>query len=274
MPQKKNRSKPSIALAWGTGLIGLLLILALLAPVLASFEPDSIDAEQLLSPPSFQHWMGTDQLGRDVLSRFLFGARISLTVGALIIVIAGCLGILIGSLSGYFGGWLDQLLMRFTDIMLCFPVFFLILSVIALIGSSVFNIILILGLTGWMGLARLVRAEILTLKNREYILVARAYGASDARLILRHLVPNASAPIFVTMILGIASAILAESALSFLGVGIQPPTPSWGNMLNDARATLGVAWWMSLFPGLGIFCAILGFHLIGEGLRNPAGGRP
>lgn len=264
---KHKRARP-----WsGIFLIGFLLALAILAPFLTPYAPDTMNTDDLLSAPSARHWMGTDQLGRDVFSRFLYGARISLTVGILIIVIAGLLGISIGSICGYFGGWVDHFLMRFTDIMLCFPVFFLILSVVALIGSSVFNIVLILGLTGWMGLARLVRAEILSLKTREYVLLARAYGSSPMRLILKHLIPNASAPILVTLILGIASAILAESSLSFLGVGIQPPTPSWGNMLNDARETLGVAWWMSVFPGIGIFSAILGFHLLAEDFRRILG---
>ena len=274
MPNNRNKYKRIPAsLRAGAILIGALLTLSILAPVLSSYAPDTMKTDELLSAPSGRHLMGTDQLGRDVFSRFLYGSRISLTVGVLIIVMAGTLGIFIGSVAGYFGGGIDQLFMRFTDVMLCFPVFFLILSVVAVIGSSAFNIILILGLTGWMGLARLVRAEILSLKTREYVLVARAYGSSHLRLILKHLIPNAAAPIIVTLILGIASAILAESSLSFLGVGIQPPTPSWGNMLNDARETLGAAWWMSVFPGLGIFSAILGFHLIAEGLKQAFGER-
>lgn len=249
-------------------IVSTLLLCACAAPFIAPMNPETIDSTNLLQAPSSAHIFGTDSLGRDVLSRIIYGARISLSVGLLVILIALCIGIIIGSISGYFGGITDHMLMRFTDIMLCFPVFFLILAVIALLEPSVFNIIFILGLTSWMGQARLIRAEILTLKEREFILAAKSYGSSHKRIIIRHLIPNALGPVMVAAILGVANAILIESSLSFLGIGIQPPTPSWGNMLTDARVTLGVAWWLSVFPGLAILTAILGFNMMGEGVRE------
>ena len=265
MTKKLLKNKCFLA---GTLMITSIVLAALLAPVICHHAPDTIDSLNLLSPLSHQHILGTDQLGRDLFSRLSYGARISLEVGFLVIILSTLIGLLIGSLAGYYGGIIDYALMRFTDIMLCFPVFFLILSVVAMLEPSTFNIILILGLTSWTGQARLVRAEILSLKSREYVLVAKAMGASDGYLIIKHLIPNAMGPVIVTSVLGIAGAILAESSLSFLGVGIQPPTPSWGNMLNDARATLGVAWWQSAFPGIAILWTIIGFYLIAEGLKN------
>lgn len=252
---------------------GLIFILflsasAIMADLFCFYKANQIDPQALLRPPDFNHFLGTDQLGRDVFSRLVCGARISLAVGFLVIAISTLIGLIVGSLAGYYGGALDYLLMRATDITLCFPVFFLILSVVAMLEPSTFNIILILGLTGWTGQARLVRAEILSLKTREYILVAKATGASDAHIIIKHLIPNAMGPVIVTAVLGVAGAILAESSLSFLGIGIQPPTPSWGNMLSDAKATLGVAWWQSAFPGLAILLTIVGFHLTAEGLKD------
>jgi peptide/nickel transport system permease protein len=252
----------------GALMISSISLLALLAPMICAYAPDAIDGSNLLAPVNMQHLLGTDQLGRDLFSRLAHGARISLAVGFIVIALSTLIGLTIGSLAGYYGGAIDYLLMRLTDIMLCFPVFFLILSVIAMLEPSTFNIILILGLTSWTGQARLVRAEILSCKSREYVLIAKAMGASDAHLIIKHLIPNAMGPVIVASVLGIAGAILAESSLSFLGVGIQPPTPSWGNMLNDARATLGVSWWQSVFPGLAILWTIIGFHLMAEGLKS------
>jgi len=252
---------------FGLILIGLFLAVAVLGPLLCPWAPDAVDETSLLIPPSRAHWMGTDQLGRDVLSRLMAGARISLTIGFVVVLIATAVGIFIGATAGYFGGALDAILMRLVDIALCFPVMFLILSVIAVLEPSTANIILILGLTGWMGQARLVRAEVLSLKNRDFVLLARSYGASHSRIILRHLVPNAAGPVIVAAIFGVAGAILAEASLSFLGLGIQPPTPSWGNMLADARSTLGVAWWQSLFPGGAIFLILAALNSLGESAR-------
>lgn len=252
----------------GVIIISLFAILAIFAPAVAPYDPGSIDADNLLMPPSKAHIFGTDSLGRDIFSRMVFGARISLSIGFIAVGIAVLIGVMLGSISGFYGGWLDSLIMRFVDIMLCFPAFFLILSVVALLEPSIFNIMFIIGITSWMGTARLIRAEILSLRHREFIQAEVAIGASNFRIIFRHLIPNAIGPVLVSAILGISAAILLESSLSFLGLGVQPPTPSWGNMLIEAKSTLGVAWWLMLFPGMAILLTILGFNFIGEGLRE------
>ena len=224
----------------------------------------------ILRPPSAAHPLGTDDLGRDVLARVVHGARVSLKVGFVAVGIATALGLLVGLLSGFYGGWVDAVLMRFVDMMLCFPTFFLILSVIAFLEPSIWNIMAVIGLTGWMGVARLVRAETLSLKERDFVAAARAQGAGDARIIFRHVLPNTLAPILVAATLGVAGAILTESALSFLGIGVQPPTPSWGNILTAGKDNIEYAWWLSLFPGLAILFTVLGYNLLGEGIRDAA----
>ncbi|WP_020675652.1 ABC transporter permease [Geopsychrobacter electrodiphilus] len=250
------------------GLIVLLMfLLAGLAAVLPG-DPAAINIKQALLSPSGAHLLGTDDLGRDVLLRMIYGARISLLVGFVAVGISTMLGILVGSLAGFYGGWVDALVMRFVDIMLCFPTFFLILAVIAFLNPSIWNIMVVIGITSWMGVARLVRAEFLSLREREFVLAARAVGANDLRLIFRHMLPNALSPVLVSATLGIAGAILTESALSFLGIGVQPPTPSWGNMLIAGKQTLGYAWWLSVFPGLAILITVLGYNLLGEGIRD------
>jgi len=252
---------------------GLVLVLglfavALLARWLAPYDPDFIDLKQVLMPPSPAHLLGTDTLGRDVLSRIIFGARVSLLVGFVAVGIATLIGLLVGALAGYYGGVLDQILMRLVDLMLCFPTIFLILAVIAVLGPSIWNIMAVIGLTGWMGVARLVRAEFLSLREREFVVAARALGASDARLIWRHLLPNALTPVMVSATLGVAGAILVESSLSFLGLGVQPPTPSWGNMLTMGKDNIEIAWWLSVFPGLAILVTVMSYNLLGEGIRE------
>ncbi|MRR38476.1 ABC transporter permease, partial [bacterium] len=230
--------------------------------------PSAIDVDNILANPSSKHFFGTDELGRDVFTRMLYGTGISLKVGFVAVGIATLIGVLLGSISGYFGGWTDIVIMRFVDIMLCFPSFFLILAVIAFLEPSIFNIMAVIGLTSWMGITRLVRAEFLSLKQRDYVLAARAMGASSARIIFLHILPNAMAPVLVSATLGIASAVLVESALSFLGIGVLPPTPSWGNILTQGQSTLGVAWWLSLYPGMAILITVLGYNLLGEGIRD------
>lgn len=252
---------------------GLILVLtlfaiSLLAPWLAPYDPNQINLQAALLPPSPEHWLGTDALGRDVLSRIIYGSRISLKVGFVSVGLATLIGVLIGAVAGFYGGWVDNLLMRLVDIMLCFPTFFLILAVIALLEPSIWNIMVIIGLTSWMGVARLVRAEFLSLKEREFVLAAKALGASDLRLIFRHLLPNALAPVMVSATLGVAGAILTESALSFLGLGVQPPTPSWGNILTAGKDNLEIAWWLSVFPGLAILITVMAYNLLGEGIRE------
>lgn len=255
----------------GIVIIGLMSLAAIFAPLLSPYDPSVIDHANLLSSPSASHVMGTDSLGRDLLSRMIYGARISLSIGLIAVGISVFLGILLGALAGFYGGWVDTLIMRFADIMLCFPTFFLILAVVALTEPSIFNIMAIIGLTGWMGAARLVRGEILSLKEREFIQAEQSLGASHARIIGLHLVPNAMGPVMVHATLGIASAILLESGLSFLGLGVQPPVPSWGNILIESKSTLGIAWWITLYPGLAILLTILGFNFLSEGLKKKLG---
>lgn len=253
---------------FGIGIVLFFAIVALFAPLIASHDPGEIDIENILIGPSQQHLLGTDSLGRDLFSRMVYGTRISLLVGLIAVGISAIIGILLGSLAGYYGRWVDILIMRFVDIMLCFPTFFLILAVIALLEPSIVNIMIIIGVTSWMGVARLIRAEILSLKERDFIYAEKAIGASDVRIIVRHLIPNAIAPVLVSITLGIAAAILVESSLSFLGIGVQPPTPSWGNILSEGKSVMGAAWWMMLFPGLAIFITVLGYNLLGEGIRE------
>ena len=242
----------------GCLIIAVLSITAVLAPVISPYNPLAINQDSLLMPPSRAHLLGTDSLGRDILSRMIYGSRISLSIGLIAVGVATLLGLLLGSLAGFYGGFIDSLIMRFLDIMLCFPAFFLILAIVAVTEPSIFNIMLIIGLTSWMGPARLVRSEILSLKEREFILAEKAIGASNLRIITRHLIPNAIGPVIVNAVLGIAGAILLESGLSFLGLGVQPPQASWGNMLIEAKSTLGIAWWITLFPGLARCCRWLG----------------
>jgi peptide/nickel transport system permease protein len=252
----------------GAMVVLLLFIVSLAAPVLSPYDPSYIDIQSILEPPSYEHPLGTDQLGRDVLSRIIWGGRISLMVGFVAVGIATVVGVFLGAMAGYYAGYVDTIIMRFVDIMLCFPTFFLILAVVALLEPSIWNIMVVIGATGWMGMARLIRAEILSVKERDYVLAARALGASHARIIGRHIIPNAMAPVLVAATLGVAAAILTESALSFLGIGVQPPTPSWGNILTAGKDSIEVAWWLSFYPGMAILITVLGYNLLGEGIRD------
>lgn len=263
----KRFQRNRFAMAGGVVVL-LLFALSLLAPYITPYDPDSIDAYHVLLPPSGAHWFGTDELGRDVFTRVIFGAKISLKVGFVAVGIAVLIGTVLGLVSGFYGGWVDDVLMRFVDIMLCFPTFFLILAVIAMLEPSIWYIMIIIGLTGWMGVARLVRAEVLSIRERDYVMAARALGARDLRIIFRHILPNAMSPVLVSATLGVAGAILTESALSFLGIGVQPPTPSWGNILTSGKDYIEFAWWLSLFPGLAILVTVLSYNLLGEGIRD------
>jgi peptide/nickel transport system permease protein len=254
-------------------LVGLIILIpmflcALFAPFISVHNPFEPDLKNVLVSPSISHPFGTDTLGRDVFARVVYGSRISLIVGFVSVGIAVLIGIAIGAISGYYGGIIDEMIMRFVDLMMCFPTFFLILAVIALLEPSIWNIMIVIGLTGWMGIARLIRAEILSIKNKEFILAAKTLGLSEMRIIFRHVLPNAMSPVYVVATLGIGGAILTESALSFLGIGVQPPTPSWGNILTQAKDNIEVAWWLSLYPGLAIFFTVMGYNLLGEGLRD------
>ncbi len=252
----------------GAILVLSLFVIASLAPLLSPYDPGEINVKNILLPPSKTHPLGTDELGRDVLSRMIWASRVSLKVGFIAVGIALVIAVILGSLAGYYGGRIDNLIMRSVDIMLCFPTFFLILAVIAILEPSITNIMVVIGITSWPGLTRLLRAEFLSLKEREFVAAARALGASDRRIILKHILPNALAPLVVAATLGVAGAILTESALSFLGIGVQPPTPSWGNILTSGEVYIDLAWWLSLFPGLAILITVLGYTLLGEGLKD------
>jgi peptide/nickel transport system permease protein len=263
----KRFSKNKMALA-GSCVVIMLFVISLLAPWIAPYDPNEIDLQKVLSAPSRDHVLGTDQLGRDVFTRMIWGSRISLKVGFVATGIAILIGTVLGAVAGYYGRWVDAVIMRFVDIMLCFPTFFLILAVIALLEPSIWNIMIIIGVTGWMGITRLVRADFTSLKERDFVLAARAIGASDLRIIFVHILPNAMASVLVAATLGVAGAILTESALSFLGIGVQPPTPSWGNILTAGKDNIDIAWWLSLYPGMAILITVLGYNLLGEGIRD------
>lgn len=232
------------------------------------YDPGATNVASRFLGPSLEHVLGTDHLGRDVLARMLFGARISLTVGFVAVGIAVTIGIVVGAVAGHFGGWVDNFLMRLVDIVICFPRFFLILTVVALVKPSLWNIIIVLGVTGWTGTARLIRGEILSLRERDFVQAARALGADAMRIIFRHLVPNSLTPVLVSATLGVAGAILTEAGLSFLGFGVQPPQATWGNILTEGRLYIFDAWWLTVFPGLAILVTVLAFNLVGEGLRD------
>ncbi len=252
----------------GLAVILSLAALSIFAPLIAPYDPVKIDVYNILSPPDSRHLLGTDELGRDVLSRMLWGSRASLKVGFIAVAISISIGVFVGALAGYYGGKIDSILMRFVDMMLAFPTFFLILAVIAIVEPSISTIMVVIGITGWMDVARLVRAEFLTLKERDFVAAARTIGMSDRRIIWRHIMPNSLSPVFIAATFGIAGAILVESGLSFLGLGVQPPEPSWGNILTSGKDNITVAWWLSVFPGIAILITVLSYNLVGEGLRD------
>jgi peptide/nickel transport system permease protein len=252
----------------GGAIVVVLVVLAIFAPVLAPNDPHRPDIKRILAEPSRSHPLGTDQLGRDVLSRMLYGARVSLAVGFVSVGIATLIGVVLGSVAGYKGGFVDAFVMRLVDLMLVFPRFFLLLAVLAFLKPSIWTIMAVIGLTGWMGVTRLVRAEFLALKEREFVVWSQAIGASGFRVIWRHILPNAMAPVLVAMTLGIPAAILTESGLSFLGLGVQPPHATWGNILNEGKDTIEIGWWLSFYPGVAILVTVLSYNLLGEGIRD------
>lgn len=245
-----------------------LYLIAIFAPLLSTQDYRAVEPEIRLQAPSSKHWFGTDDVGRDIYSRVLHGARISLSVGFVAAGFAVLVGTVVGAVAGYFGGVVDDVLMRITEIFMAFPTFFLLITVVSLLPRSIFNIMVVIGLTSWPGLARMVRAEFLSLREQDFTEAARAIGASDRRIIFRHILPNAMAPIIVSTSLRIGGAILAESGLSFLGLGVQEPFPSWGNILNRGRNFLRYAPWITMAPGVFIFITVLCFNFIGDGLRD------
>jgi len=307
---RKNR----MAMA-GLSVVGILLFVALLAPMLANNKPlvyiesgriylpifidypefyevdfrnghapgfkimppipytySEYDLDSIVLPPNLTHLFGTDEQGRDLAARMIHGTRVSLVVGFVAVVIYVALGIVIGALAGYYGGWIDMFFSRFIEIVICFPTFFLILTVLAIIDTSTTNsllsIMIVIGLTRWTETARIVRGEFLKLRESDYVVASKALGLKDSRIILRHILPNALSPLLVTATFGIASTILIESSLSFLGFGVNPPTPSWGDILSQSREFMDFAWWLTLIPGLAIFMTITSYNLVGEGLQD------
>ncbi|MDO9573360.1 MAG: ABC transporter permease [Candidatus Contubernalis sp.] len=252
----------------GLVIVLLLYCTAAFAPILAREDPYQTNTENWLKSPDEQNWFGTDRLGRDVFSRVVYGSRVSLAVGFISTALVILLGTIFGSVSGYYGGIWDTLIMRFTDVIMVFPTLFLIITLVSLFEPGMLYIILVIGFVGWTSVARLVRAEFISLREREYVQAARALGASDIRIIFRHLLPNAMGTIIVAATLSVPAAILAEAGLSFLGFGVPAPIPSWGNMLREAQGYLRQAWWYAAFPGLFIFLTVMAFNLLGEGLRD------
>jgi len=259
---------------FGLGVVSVVLLAAVFAPWLTTFDPLEQDINQRLKEPGWRtvdgrvHALGTDHLGRDILARVIFGSRIALVVGLSAVLISGVLGMAIGLVSGYFGGKVDDFFMRLADVQLAFPFILLAIAVIGVLGPSLRNIIIVIGVSSWVVYARVVRGEVLSIREREFVQAAIALGSRDGRVLLRHVLPNAFTPWLVVATLDMARVIVIESALSFLGLGVQPPTPTWGGMLADGRVYLSTAWWLATFPGLAILVTVLGINLLGDGLRD------
>jgi peptide/nickel transport system permease protein len=259
---------------FGLGVVITVLLAAVFAPWLTPFDPLEQDINQRLREPGWQtaegrvHALGTDHLGRDILARVIFGSRIALAVGFSAVLISGVLGMAIGLVSGYFGGKVDDFFMRLADIQLAFPFILLAIAVIGVLGPSLRNIIIVIGVSSWVVYARVVRGEVLSIRERDFVQAAIALGSRDGRVLVRHVLPNAFTPWLVVATLDMARVIVIESALSFLGLGVQPPTPTWGGMLADGRVYLSTAWWLATFPGLAILVTVLGINLLGDGLRD------
>jgi peptide/nickel transport system permease protein len=231
------------------------------------YRSKQIDLMNPFALPSAEHWLGTDKLGRDVMAGIVHGARISLSIGFVAVGIAVVIGVVLGALAGFFGGWVDLLISRLFELMLAIPTFLLLITIAAFLKPSIFYTMIIIGLTGWVGIARFTRNEFLKVRNLDYVTAATALGLPNRRIMFRHILPNALAPVLVSVVLGIASAILAESSLSFLGIGVPADTVTWGSILNEARSNT-FAWWLAVFPGLAIFIAVMSYYLVGEGLRD------
>ncbi|WP_427338236.1 oligopeptide ABC transporter permease [Caloranaerobacter sp. DY30410] len=265
-----DRLKKNKLAMFGFTVLAILVFLAIFAPLVTTHGRDTIDPLRVFEPPSKEHWLGTDELGRDVYTRLIYGARVSLSVGLVSTGIAAVIGVTLGAIAGYFGGWVDNFIMRIVDIFLCFPFFVMAITMAAILGPSIWNVMLIRGILSWTGIARLVRAEVLSLKEREFIEAARALGLNSKEIIINHILPNVFAPIIVAVTLGIAGGILSEAGLSFLGLGVKQPRPSWGNMLSAAQSmrSLRLHWWLWIPPGILVFITVLSINLLGDGLRD------
>ena len=261
-------SKRNPALLAGTVLVAIIFLLAIFGPGLAPYDPIETDYVARLQPPSAEHWLGTDKFGRDIFSRILFATRINLKIGLICVIFPFIFGVIIGSISGYYGGLVDTLLMRLVDISVAFPFYVLVISILAILGPGVRNMYIALGLVGWIAYAKLVRGEVLIAKNLEYVLAAKALGYNDLRIMGGHLLPNIINPAIVFAMSDIVLCILAGSSLGFLGLGVQAPTPEWGVMIADGREYITSAPWLSLFPGMAIAFVGISFSLLGDGLSS------
>jgi ABC-type dipeptide/oligopeptide/nickel transport system permease subunit len=263
----KRLKRNKLAL-FGLSIVILLILVAIFAPLIAPYDPIDRVKEDSLQPPSAKYWFGTDILGRDIFSRVIYGSRISLMVGTVAVGISLMIGLTFGALAGYFGNVSDTIIMRVADIFFAFPYILGAIAIMTVLGPGIFNIFIAIGILGWASFARIFRGSILSIKNKEYIEAARALGASNFRIISKHIFPNAFAPIIVYGTMTVGTAIIVEAALSFLGIGVQPPTPAWGKMLSEALDYIDIASWMMIFPGLAIVITVLGFVLLGDGLRD------
>lgn len=252
----------------GLALTLLLVLAAVASPLFATHDPIKIDLSQKLLQPSFQHWFGTDEMGRDIYSRIIYGSRVSVESGLVVLAIGATLGILLGALAGYLGGWVDEVVMRVTDMFLAFPSLVLAIAIAAVLGPGMLNAMIAIAATWWPAYARLVRGQVLTIRKQEYILAARSIGAGKGRIMARHVLPNCITPITVQITMDLGYAILTTASLSFMGLGAQPPTPEWGAMIASGRTYLLSYWWYPAFPGIAIFVAVLGFNLLGDALRD------
>ena len=271
----RNFKKNKVSIV-GLIILIIMILSALLAPILTPYDPYEMDYSKINEPPSKEHWLGTDEVGRDYLTRILYGGRVSMKVGLFAVIIEIIIGALIGGLAGYYGGWVDNILMRFSEIVMSFPFLPLAITISAVIGTKVepqrrmYIVMMIIGFLSWPGLARMVRGQILSLREQEFVQAARALGIRDSKIILRHLIPNTVGYIIVSATLGMAGAIMSESGLSFLGLGVTPPTPTWGNLIQNAREVyiLRNRMWLWLPPGVCIFLAVMSINLLGDGLRD------
>lgn len=263
-----RRLKRNKAAMLGLIMAGVFILIAIFAPVFAPYPPNEIDLLSVLETPSRTHWLGTDYYGRDLLSRIIFGSRISISVGVIVQVISLSIGTLMGSLAGYYGGKVDMFIMRIVDIFMSFPSLLFTIAIMVALGPGLYNVFIALGVIWWTRTARIVRSEFMRHKEREYVEAARAIGHNDFKIMYKHILPNCLAPLIITFTMGIATAIMAEASLSFLGLGAQEPMPSWGSMVNNGLQYLRTAPWYSLFPGLAIAYTVLSFNLLGDGLRD------
>lgn len=271
---RRGRGRHNLRGRLGLAIVLGVVLVALLAPLLAPHDYQDQQLSKALLPPFWEprgeagYLLGTDHLGRDILSRIIFAARTSLLVGAGGVAIAGTIGVVLGLLAGFFGRWVDDVIMRLVDIQLSFPPLFLVIAIMAVIGQSLLNVVLVLGFVTWVQYARVVRASTLSVREREFVEAARALGAGSLRILVRHVLPNIATPIVVIGTVNVSTLILAEAALSFLGLGVQPPTPAWGTMLAEGREVFRIAWWTAVFPGLAILVTVLGVNLLGDGLEQ------